>query len=372
MCRDNLAGCRRCVVTITDSISPTSMPYNEFVLYRRINRPDERQILIILFESNIDRNVAYPQDLEIIRCGKDLCKLGKEIKRIANECEINNIQYVFHIHEGKSVIFFNVATLGKYRSRIIYTIHSTYKNYPFHNKLFASLATLISYRVVCVSETSYRYFPTWLKTIFPERIIAVQNGVDTDRINNVLSDYKRTTNQLFCLIYVARFVACKRHEILLQAISRIENCELLLIGKGPREEELRKLVAELGVGNRVEFVGALPREKVFENIIQADVYVSSSSYEGLPISVLEAMCCGTPCVVSDIEQHREIADQCEALITVKDSVDDWVEKLNEVRIESDENRKSIGYSLKQTVTDNFSLHRMHLNYEKIYQSIWDK
>ncbi len=358
----------RCVITISDSISPTSMPYNEFVLYRMNNYPNEKQIMIILFETTINKQVVYPDNLQIYRVGKNLKKFRSLVSEIVNVCRKNGIDFVFHIHEGKSVLFYNLAMKGKYNQKIIYTLHSTYVNYSFHNKLFAWLAAHMCRNVVCVSKTSYKYFPDNLKNRFKGRIVYIQNGVDTDRVEMVLNYYdKLNLNQKFRLIYVARLVSLKRHEMIFDAIKEMDDVELYLIGTGPREEELKRLTLEKGIETKVNWCGALSREDVYKNMIQADLYVSASFYEGLPISVLEAMCCEMPCLVSNIEQHQEIKDICPTLIVSSDSVDEWKKNLIDLKIKNKEELKKIGKENHKGVVEMFSLRQMHANYDKLYE-----
>ncbi len=356
-----------CVITITDSISPTSMPYNEFVLYRRKHYHNEKQIVIVLFEKEINTKVEYFDDIEIFRVGNGLFKMRKTILDIVSACTKNNLRYVFHIHEGKSVIFFNIATMGKYRDKVIYTLHSTYSHYQFHNKLFARMATYGCYRLVCVSKTSYKYFPDYLKRHFDNKITYIQNGVDTDRVENVLENYHELEKQKqFSLVYVARLVQLKRHEILFDAISDINGVKLVLIGKGPREEELKKIAEEKNISDKIVWCGGVSREDVYIKIADSDLYVSSSEYEGLPISVLEAMCCAKPCLVSNIEQHLEIQNMCSSLVLVEDDVNEWKSKIKYFKSLSREKLKVIGFNNKMDVRNKFSLKKMHKKYDAIY------
>ena len=73
---------QKCVVTITDGISPTSMPFNEFVLYRLNHNSDEKQVLIQIFEKGIDKNVKMPEGVTFYSLGMCLLKLYHTIKKL--------------------------------------------------------------------------------------------------------------------------------------------------------------------------------------------------------------------------------------------------------------------------------------------------
>jgi glycosyltransferase involved in cell wall biosynthesis len=85
-----------------------------------------------------------------------------------------------------------------------------------------------------------------------------------------------------------------------------------LCGDGPRLPLIRQMVEQLGMADRVHLPGFV--ENPWSLMKQADVFVSVSWFEGNPNTVLEAMACGCPLVVSDIPEHREFLDQESALL----------------------------------------------------------
>lgn len=358
---------QECIVTITDGISPTSMPFNEFVCYRLKNRPGEKQVIIQLFEKGVDENVSMPEEVEFYSLGMNVVALNKLIRELDKRYRIK----AFHIHEGKSVILFSLATLLTKRGRTVYTIHSTYRNYPMHNKLFSFVGSILARKVSCVSMTSYKYYPEVLKKLKGKNASAVQNGVDIDRIGAVATTDEPCKNT-FTITYVARLVPLKRHSFLLQVIKNTQNTVLNLIGKGPLEDELKKEVESLGIGDRVNFLGLLPREEVYRRLKTSDLYVSTSSYEGLPIGVLEAMGCKTMCLVSDIEQHEEIRESCPSLMTLPADKDLWVSKIGELQTIASKKRNVIRESNRKGVERNFSLASMHKKYDMIYDCLQSK
>lgn len=350
-----------CIVTITDGISPTSMPYNEFVLYRLNHFPKEKQVLIQVFERGIKGNITIPSDVEYYSLGMSMSSIWKIIHQLENKYEIK----AYHIHEGKSVLLFSIATLLKYRNKTIYTLHSTYRNYPFHNKLFCLCASLIARDVVCVSKTSLKYYPRVIKRFRGKHISYIQNGVDTERIDSV-SNSITIKARPFNLIYVARLVELKRHSILFDALKQLPFIKLQLVGVGPLEQELRQKAKEYGIDRQVEFLGLRAREDVYRLLKESDLYVSSSSYEGLPIGVLEAMACGTPCLLSDIEQHAEIAEKCPTLLLCPDSINQWVMAIRSLMSLSAEEVGLIKDGNRQAAIKYFSLSAMHNHYNKLY------
>ncbi|HME92314.1 MAG TPA: glycosyltransferase family 4 protein, partial [Myxococcaceae bacterium] len=101
------------------------------------------------------------------------------------------------------------------------------------------------------------------------------------------------------IIMVARLEFQKDHQTLLRALAGLLDRQwtLELVGDGPRENEMRALVAQLGIGGRVEFAGLC--SDVAQRLARAQIYALISNYEGFPISILEGMRAGLPVIASD-------------------------------------------------------------------------
>ena len=110
----------------------------------------------------------------------------------------------------------------------------------------------------------------------------------------------------------------------------------------------------------------IPRNEVFKELHSADYYISSSTLEGLPVSVLEAMYCGLPCLLSDIPQHREAVGE-EAIILPYD-IEQWATEINKLVEMSIEDRALLSARISQHVVENFSLKAMHKKYDTVYES----
>lgn len=83
---------------------------------------------------------------------------------------------------------------------------------------------------------------------------------------------------------------------------------LLIIGEGKEENRLKKLAKELGLENEIKFTGRIPFKQISENFNKADVLVNISEYESFGVSVIEAMSCGKPVIVTDVGGLAEIVE----------------------------------------------------------------
>ena len=114
------------------------------------------------------------------------------------------------------------------------------------------------------------------------------------------------------VLCVGRLEAYKGPKALLEAlvyVKRQQNVLGVLCGEGSERSKLEKLSCELGLDDSVRFTGYLSAASIWGLMKKASVFVSLSAYEGCPNTVMEAMACGCPLVLSDIPAHREILNE---------------------------------------------------------------
>jgi glycosyltransferase involved in cell wall biosynthesis len=104
----------------------------------------------------------------------------------------------------------------------------------------------------------------------------------------------------------ARLDAQKGHRVLFEAIAQVPDATFVLAGEGPEREPLEALAAQLGVAERVRFLGR--REDVPQLLAACDVFALPSLYEGSSLAVLEAMAAGIPVVSSAIGGTDELIE----------------------------------------------------------------
>ena len=96
------------------------------------------------------------------------------------------------------------------------------------------------------------------------------------------------------LAFAGRLTAQKSLGRALEAVAGADGVKLVIAGEGPERELLQTRAGELGIGDRVTFLGAQPRERIVELFHAADATILSSSWENFPHTVVEALAVGTP------------------------------------------------------------------------------
>ncbi|MEW4448336.1 glycosyltransferase [Qipengyuania sp. JC766] len=115
--------------------------------------------------------------------------------------------------------------------------------------------------------------------------------------------------------------ANKGQALVVEALETIREARLLLVGKGPDEDSLRRLAKERGVAERVHVLGTVDHDLLPVILSAADAMVLPSAREGLANAWIEALACGTPLVICDAGGAREIVTTRDAGLIVERRVD---------------------------------------------------
>lgn len=134
------------------------------------------------------------------------------------------------------------------------------------------------------------------------RTVVIENGIELEpfqhpRQPRTKADYDLPESARL-MVYVGRLSSEKNLDALLRqfAVARdlVPDLRLAIIGKGPQEDELHALAAELQLGEAVQFRGVVPYEEVADWLAAADAFLTASTSEVHPLTVIEAMAAGKP------------------------------------------------------------------------------
>jgi glycosyltransferase involved in cell wall biosynthesis len=105
---------------------------------------------------------------------------------------------------------------------------------------------------------------------------------------------------------VGHLIPRKGNEFIIRALLNLPQVDLAIVGAGPEHAMLVKLANELGLEDRVRFLGVIPHDALAELYSAVDCLVLASSHEGWPNVLLEAMACGTPVAATAVSGSPEI------------------------------------------------------------------
>lgn len=126
----------------------------------------------------------------------------------------------------------------------------------------------------------------------PQKLIKITNGLDPEEFKGTV---EKIPNHV---IYTGRLEQYKNIHILIQTMYLLKDHTLEIVGRGPYESQLKALVKELDLSNRVTFIPYLERQEYLKHIKQSECFVNLSSKETYSISTTEALAYGTYCVVN--------------------------------------------------------------------------
>jgi glycosyltransferase involved in cell wall biosynthesis len=218
--------------------------------------------------------------------------------------------------------------------------------------------------IVCVSETERREGVA-ARTCDPARTVVILNGVDPQAA--VIRTHEGVDRPR--LVSVGRLKAPKDFPTLLEAVSRLAHqpLDLRVIGDGPDRAALEEMIQALGLDTRVQLVG--DRDDVLALLGESDCFVLSSTSEGLPISILEAMAAGLPVVASDVGGvHELVAPDVTGLLVPARDPAALAQALGSLLVDASV-RARLGAAARAAVEERFNVDRVRKEHLTLYESL---
>ena len=281
----------------------------------------------------------------------------KQLKRLINENEYN----IVHCHTPVAAMLTRLAArkARKKGTKVIYTAHGFhfFKGAPKKNwMIFYPIEKLCARWTDVLITINEEDFALAKKKIRAKRVEYVPGvGVDLSKFKPDLFDLvtrveKRKAlglcEQDIMLLSVGELNNNKNHATVLNALSDMpENVHYFVAGSGINAKSLAGLAKSKQLDKRFHLLGL--RSDIVELLNCADIFCFPSKREGLPVSVIEAMACGLPCVVSTARGNTDLINDGDGgyLCSPTDSAA-FVVALNEL-ISSPELREKIGKNNKK-------------------------
>lgn len=209
---------------------------------------------------------------------------------------------------------------------------------------------------------------------FGLNVYSVQNGVNTDTFTPIKEEQKvqlrqelniATDKKIYLVLGSLR--NRKNNNLLVAAAkkSKWKDIQIVFVGDGPEEEYLKKMANGCSI---IKFAGSTSTPLKY--LQASDVLISCSLAEGLPNTVLEALSCGLPVILSNIDPHKELIEGTDAgEIFDLNSMDDLCRAINESFMWN-LSQKSV--CARTLAIEKFSIGSLATKYEIIYKQVLDK
>lgn len=296
------------VASVLDNLGPGGTEYNAIRTAERLDRSRVRLQLISLQREGpmAPRYAAAGVPVHPFPPGGSLVGRSslRQARALARHLRAEGVEVV-HCHDRYSNVF---GVLAARLAGIPVIASKRWWRASTAHRVLNALAYRAADRVLCNSASVARSARE-LELAPADRIVVVPNFVDDDAFAPVAPETRAAALASFgvpadvpVVGIVARFRPVKDHATLFRAVQRLAAAPrapwLVVAGDGPQEGELRALVAELGIGDRVRFAGLLPHHPNPHAFF--DVSVLCSLHEGFPNTVVEAMAASRPVVATRV------------------------------------------------------------------------
>jgi len=231
-------------------------------------------------------------------------------------------------------------------------------------KLIHRILSLFANKYICRSKSvKQEYIKIGLKS---DKLKIADGGTDIEKykkLKNInINQYpnKNLNNFKIMIGTASRIVKTKGINVIIQSVRILKtkgiDIILLIAGTGPEKDKLLKMIKDYNLENRVYFLGHKKDLIIFYNII--DIYISSSYSEGMSNSVLEAMACETPVILSNIDPNMEIVNKAKTMnieIGYSFSCGDPKDLSRNILTLINNNLRKIGNNSRKVVKNYFSL-----------------
>ncbi|MBQ8227982.1 MAG: glycosyltransferase family 4 protein [Clostridia bacterium] len=262
----------------------------------------------------------------------------KQLKKVIDDNDFD----IIHCHTPMGGMLARIAASKKRKNgtKVIYTAHGFhfYKGAPFLNwAIYFPIEWIMSRITDCLITINQEDYDLACKQ-FKKPTVKLVDGVgyNNDLFFSVSKEEKnkiRKEKGFFVndklLIYVAELNANKNQSMLIRMMSKLktQNVKLLLAGADNFNGEYQKLAKNLGIEEKVFFLGH--REDVEQLLKMSDICVASSLREGLPVNIMEAMAVGLPVVAGDNRGHRSlISNEVDGFIVNPNDCDEAAQKID--------------------------------------------
>ena len=282
-------------------------------------------------------------------------------------------------HRPKVVLFHTpvahlwgrTALLGLGIKLVIAVEHVAVANYYGRFGRIANiiLSHLFTDQVVCVSEAVKSITQKEL-CLSEKKLKVIENGIPLERVP-LVNQERLLLEEPVRLKMVSRLEKQKDPATLIMAVKKLReegfNVHLDFVGDGSLLEEMRNLARQVGVDDIVSFLGR--RNDVPELLQATDIFVLSTHAEGLPISLLEAMAAGLPCIATSVPGVvGVVANGVSGLLVPENDSDCFIPGIGVFNSQPADSKASRRWSGPDKVVEEYSIQRTVREYECMFEN----
>lgn len=293
-------------------------------------------------------------------------KLGLDLSMVTELVKIIRREKPDVVHTHLDVIKYTVAAARLCGvKRCIHTVHNVAQEEAEGRlqKLINTIYFKLGWSVPVALSPEVRATILSFYGLKEAQVPMIYNGVD---LGKCIPKTDYSLGKPACLLHVGRFNHQKNHSGLLEAFDRIvkqyPDCCLQLIGDGELREETEQLAVSLGIREKISFLGS--QTNVYPFLQKADLFLLPSKFEGMPMTIIEAMGTGLPVVASAVGGVPDMLEDRVSGMLVSCEPESVAQAVLQLLKQEDLRRKLGEKAQKDSVT--FSAEHMAQSYCEIY------
>ncbi len=260
---------------------------------------------------------------------------------------------IIHCHMLHAMIVSVLLKSINWNIKIVYTSHNVEFGSNFRKMLIFLLKPFRTIDVLFSKDM--------LRSFYKKENIVIHNGID-------LSNYELncSKNNKFTLIAVGRLENVKNHFSLIDIAEKIKtkfDFNLIIVGDGELKNELQKKIREKNIDDCVMLLGY--KNNIAELLCKSHLFVMTSKWEGLPISLLEAAAIGLPILTTPVGSIPSLINKQTGFLC---NVTNFPKEIYYIYQHYNEALKRAD-KLKKLIQENYSLEMVVSKHEKLYSSL---
>jgi len=281
---------------------------------------------------------------------------------------------IIHAHSTKAGLIARFWSAVLNVKPIIFTAHGwvfTEGREYWKRFLLAQLEKLAGYvtdKIICVSEFDKK-LALKFKVADENKLVVIHNGIDPTEFLCISRDYRKSSDKVI-VTFVGRLAPPKDLFLLIDAVKLVPEVKLQIVGDGELRRKVERYILKNSLNERVILLGE--RFDIPNILAESDIFVLPSKWEGLPLTIIEAMMSGLPVVATRVGGVPEL---------VEDGVNGYLVPPGDVNAFADAIRKLacdvrlreiMGKAGQKKAIENFTLDKMLSRVAQVYEEVLSK
>lgn len=289
---------------------------------------------------------------------------------------------IIHTHSSKAGILGRIAAKFAGIKVVVHTIHG----YGFNETQrlpvkymyvwIEKFCALLTDKLIAVANEDIQKGLKY-KIAKKEKFALIRAGIDTAFYKNYIvnPDFRKTldSSETKIIATIGPFKPQKNLGDFVKAAAKVcqsqNNVKFFIAGDGEGRPKLEKLISELNLRDKVILLGW--RTDIADILYACDIFVMTSLWEGLPRTILEAMCCGKPVIANAVDGVKEIIDEEKTGFKVEPYNFGYTADKIVYLLQNPDVLKSMGKAAKESIGEEFDINHMVKLHDLLYKQLFD-